>query len=327
VGLQWLATHQWQTTTRTRISLSLVQSLIKPPSSTEAREIHQTVLSLIAEPLHLQLQAVASDDPQKQMASVTADTLSPYLLLKRKISWMSEDIQPLTASPAGLLTSICQTFNQLLDWSTSLEVNTSPPKFSFKLVSAAMHLHGASRVLVVLLKEIETLIGTEKIDAGLDVLTSLICAPFPKTKASIQSLSFRDALKIHHANLAKTLKAGDTLLAELIVRLHHRVETISAAVPQPEMAMDPTNSMGTDLANMDLRNINLDAAAANAEIDVAALGVQPTSEDIDQILEGATGMDNFGTNTMASGTDDMFGLEGDDMQMMNFDDMDLEGMF
>jgi len=307
--------------------LSLIQSLIKPPSSSEAREIHQTVLSLVAEPLHLQLQAVASDDPLKQMASAIADTLSPYLLLKRKVSWMSEDIQLLTASSAGLLTSIRQTFHHLLDWSTSLEVNASPPKFSFQLISAAIHLHGASRVLHVLLKEIEALIGTEKIDAGLDMLTSVICAPFPQTKASIHSLSFRDALNMHHLNLAKTLKAGDTLFAEVVVRLHRRVEAVSAAVPQQEMAMDSTNPMGTDLANIDLRNINLDAATGNADLDVSALAVQPSSEDIDQILEGATGMENFDTNTMASGTDDVFGLEGDDMQMMNFDDMDLEGMF
>jgi hypothetical protein len=261
------------------------------------------------------------------MASAIADTLSPYLLLKRKVSWMSEDIQPLTASSDGLLTSIRQTFQQLLDWSTSLEVNASPPKFSFKLMSAAVHLHGASRVLLVLVKEIEALIGTEKIDAGLDMLTSIICAPYPKTKASIHSLSFRDALNIHHVNLAKTLKAGDTPFAEVIVRLHRRVEAISAAVPQQEMAMDPTNPMGTDLANIDLQNINLDAATGDADIDVDALGVQPSSEDIDQILDGTTGMENFGTNNMASGTDDVFGLEGDDMQMMNFDDMDLEGMF
>jgi mediator of RNA polymerase II transcription subunit 5 len=327
VGLQWLATHQWKTTTRLRVSLSLIQSLIRPPSSSEAREIHQTVLSLVAEPLHLQLQAVASDDPLKQMASAIADTLGPYLLLKRKVSWMSEDIQPLTASSAGLLTSIRQTFHHLLDWSTSLETNASPPKFSSKLISAAVHLHGTSRVLLVLLREIEALIGPEKIDAGLDMLTSVICAPFPKTKASIHSLSLRDALNIHHVNLTKSLKAGDALFAEVIVRLHRRVEAISAAISQQEMAMDPANPMGTDLGNIDLRNINLEAATGNADIDVSALAVQPSSEDIDQILEGATGMDNFGTNTMASGADDVFGLEGDDMQMMNFDDMDLEGMF
>jgi len=270
---------------------------------------------------------VAGEDPQKQMASTMADALSPHLSPKRNIDWMSEDLQSLTASSRGLLTSICQTFHQLLDWSTSLEVNTRPPKFTFKLISAAVHLHGASKVLLTLSKDLKSLLGMDKFEAGLDMLTSLICAPSASSNASTHCLTLRDALKILHADMTKTLKTGDTLLAEVIVRLHHRVEAFSAAPPQEEMAMDHTTSLGQDLSTMDLQNIHLDAATGNAELDVSALGVQPTSEDIDQILEGAAGMENFGTNTMGSGTDDVFGLEGGDMQMMNFDDMDLEGMF
>ena len=282
---------------------------------------------MVADPLHLQLQAITGDDPQKRIALAIAEALDPYLTHKQRVNWKSEDLQSLTASPGGLLISLCQMFHQLLDWSTSLEVNANPPKFTFRLVSAALHLHGAPKVLLVFLKETKSLVGTEKLEAGLDVLTSIICAPFADTYASTHCLSFRDALKIQHANLAKTLKAGDTLFAEVVVRLHRRVETFSAAAPQQEIAIDPANAIGQEISNMDLQNINLEAATENAEIDVSALVVQPTSEDIDQILEGAAGMENFGTNTMGSGTDDVFGLEGGDMQMMNFDDMDLEGMF
>lgn len=282
---------------------------------------------MTAESLRLQLQAVTGDDATRQVALRIADALNPYVLLKRDISWTSEDIQSLSAPPRDILTSIGQTFQQLLDWSTSLEVNTSPPKFTFKLVSAAVHLHGAPKVLLVYLKEIQMLLGTDKFDAGLDILTAIICAPFSSINASRQCLSFRDAMKIYHADLTKILKAGDTLFAEALVRLHHRVEAYSAVVPQQGIAMDPAASIGHDLSNMDLQDINLHAATENAEIDVGALGVQPSSEDIDHILEGAGEMEAFGTNTMGSGTDDVFGLEGGDMQMMNFDDMDLEGMF
>ncbi len=282
---------------------------------------------MVAEPLYLQLQAVAGDDPHKRVALAIAEVLHPYLVQKRRVSWKSEDLQPFTASPGGILVSICQTFHQLLDWSTSLEVNANPPKFTFRLVSAALHLYGAPKVLLLYLKEVKTLVGTQKFEAGLDMLTSTICAPFPAIYASTQCLSLGDALKIQHANLTQTLKAGDTLFAKVVVRLHRKVEAFSAAPPQQDMAIDPANAIGQEISSMDLQNINLDAAAENAEIDVGALGVQPTSEDIDQILEGAAGMENFGTNTMGSGTDDLFGLEGGDMQMMNFDDMDLEGMF
>jgi hypothetical protein len=243
------------------------------------------------------------------------------------MSWIPESLQSSATSPRGLLVSVCQTFHRLLDWSTSLEVNASPPKFTFKLVSATVHLHGASDVLLVFLNELKMLFGTDKSDAAVDMVASIVCAPFPNVPAATHCQSFPDALKNMHANLAKTLKKGDAVAAEIIVRLHQRVQAFAAAVPHQEISMNPATSIGPDLSNMDLQNINLDAAAANAEIDVAALGVQPTSEDIDQILEGATGMENFGANAMGSGTDDVFGLEGSDIQMMNFDDMDLEGMF
>lgn len=298
---------------------------MKPPSSTEAREIHQTILSMTADPLHLQLRAIASQDPHKQVAPAVADALGPYLSLKRSSGWVPQDLQLLTASSRGLLTSIRHAFHHLLDWSTSLEVNTSPPKFSFKLVTAAVHLHGAPKVLQLFLRELKMLIGTDRLDAGLDMLTAVIYAPCPSTK-SMRCASLRDTLRMSHADLAKTLKAGDTFFAEAVVRLHQRVETFAAAVPQRALSLNATTSMDPNLANMDLQNINLDAAAGNADIDVGALGVQPSSEDIDQILEGAAGMDNYGPNNMGSGTDDVFGLEGGDMQMMNFDDMDL-GMF
>jgi hypothetical protein len=277
--------------------------------------------------LQYQLRAFRGEDPQKQVASAIVDTLNPYVSLQRRIDWVSEALQSSSAPSRGLLASIRQTFHRLLDWSTSLEVNNSPPKFTFKLVSAAMHLHGASKVLLVFLQELKMLRGATKFDAAVDIVASVVCAPFSGTHPATQHLSFRDTLKIFHADLAKTLKKGEGGFVEALVRLHHTVEALSAAVLQQEIAIDPTASMGQDFSNMELQNVNLDAAAGNAEIDVGALGVQPTSEDIDQILEGAGGMENFGTNTMGSGTDDVFGLEGGDMQMMNFDEMDLEGMF
>lgn len=300
---------------------------MKPPSSIEAREIHHTILTLLAEPLHLQLRAIESEDPQKQVASAIADTVSPYISPKRNISWIPEVLQSSAASPRGLLVSLCQTFHRLLDWSTSLEVNASPPKFTFKLVSAAMHLHGASDVLLAFLNELKILYETDKFDAAIDMVASIICAPLPTVSSASHCLSFRDALKNLHAKLGKTLKTGDAVVAEAIVRLHQRLQAFSAAASQLDVSLNAVSSAAPDLSGMDLQNINLEAAAANTEIDVAALGVQPTSEDIDQILEGTAGMESFGVNGMGAANDDVFGLEGSDIQMMNFDDMDLEGMF
>ena len=282
---------------------------------------------MIAEPLHLQLQAVAAEDSQKQLASAITDVLNPYITLNRNIGCMNEDPQLLSASPCSVLVLLRQTFHQLLEWSTGLEVNNSPPKFTFKLISTAVQLHGSSRVLLVFLKEIKMLLGTDKFNVGLDILTSIICAESSRTRDLKHGLSFLDALRILHAELAKTLKAGDTLLAEAIVRLHRRVEAFSAASRQQQMAIDHIASIGPDLANINMGNLTLDKATGNSEIDITALGVQPTAEDLDHILDGAAGMESFGTNNMGSGINDVFGIEGGDMQMMNFDDMDLEGMF
>lgn len=327
VSLQWIAKHLWQTTTISKISLSLLQSLTKPPSSTEAREIHQTILSLVADPLNLQLRAVGDEHPQKQEAIALVNALGPYVALSRNTTWLSDDTQSSGSFSGGLLSSLRQTFHLLLAWSTALEMNSSPPKFTFNLVLAAVHVHGATKVLLMFLEELKILLGTTRLAAAIDIIASIICAPFPISHGPAHCLSFRQALKTLHADLAMALKKGDSVFAEALVRLHHRVEALSAAVAQQEIPIDPGVSIAADLSDVDLQNINLDAAAGNAEVDVGSLGVQPTSEDIDQILEGATMMENFGTNTMGSGTDDVFGLESGDMQMMNFDDMDLEGMF
>lgn len=282
---------------------------------------------MIAEPLHLQVQAIAAEESQKQLGSAITDALGPYITLNRNICCMNEDPQLLSASPRSLLELLRQTFHQLLEWSIGLEVNNSPPRFTFKLISTAVQLQGSSRVLLVFLKEIKMLFRTDKFNVGLDILTSIICAQSSRTHVLRHGLSFLDALKILHAELAKTLKAGNTVFAEVVVRLHRRVEAFSTASRQQEMAIDPTPPIGSDLAGIHIGNLNLDKATGNSEIDVAALGVQSTADDLDQILDGAAGMEGFGTNNMGSGADDVFGLEGGDMQMMNFDDMDLEGMF
>lgn len=327
VSLKWLLNHLWRANSTTKISLSLLQTLMKPASSNEAREIIQTIFSTFARPLHLQLGAVGSEELRKQ-ASVAMTSLKPYLPLKQNSSWTFNLLQIATTSSRDLMASMRQTFHQLLDWTMSLDVNISPPRFDFRVISAAVHLHGVSKVLRMYLQELKTLLGTSKFEAAIDMVASIISAPFPSIHGPAHCLSFREALKIFYADLAKTLKKGDSGFAEAVVRLHRKGEVFSVAVPPQEITLDPADSMGADLSNIDLQTMNLEAGAGNTGVgSAAALQVPQSSEDIDQILEGGASLESLATTALDPGTEDIFGLDGGDIGMMNFDDMDLEGMF
>ena len=332
IGLKWLGRQIWQAGNASQSALSLFRSLMKNPSANETRELHQSILSLIADAPWSQLRAVATDSTsQKQFAVSIVEALNAQTLPKRNVSWSLEEFLSGSTPTRGLLPSVSQKFQQLLNWSTSQDVSSSPPKFTFKLISASISLHGASKVLSRLLDELKSHVGTSNFDAALDVVASLVCAPTSSKATSSRASSLSDAVKIEYGELAKILKRGDTLYAEALVRLNRRVDLYSVlSSQQQENGMIPETSLAPDLSNIDLHNMDLDTGSANPEIElnVGHLNVEAAStSELTKILEGTGGLDPFGASGGASVTDDVFGLEDGDMQMMNFDEMDLEGMF
>lgn len=327
--LKLLITKLWQGGSPSKAALLLAQSLIKPLSSTtEAHELHQTVLFMVADALQVQLRVVtAHDGPLKQLAGSIMELLDPETLHRRRVDWQLEPFLANAGWPKGSLFLIAQKIQQLLSWSTSLDATAGPPRFTFKLILAGIDLHGAPSVVSCLVDKLKSLIGSAHFAAALDLVTSIIVAPRSSNAASSRQLSLFDAVKMEYSDLAKVLKRRDTLYAQALVCLHRRIDLYTLLPPPVDIDLDAAASLAPDLSAIDLQNINLTTAAVNAELDVGNIEAQPDVMELDKMLEGGIGLEDFSTGVATGGADDVFGLDGGDLSVMNFDDMDFPGIF
>lgn len=325
LGLQWVAKELWRATGTITVKLSVLQTLIKPPTSTESNELHQTILSLVAERLCVLLQPIANVESHQQTAAAIMKSLSSQITPRRTANWVPEVFLPTPTHSAGLAASLIESIHQLVNWSMLLDVNTPPPRFTFKVILGGVQLYGAARMIEVLLRELKLLLATAKFDAALDVIAAVVCAPSSTSHDYARHLSLQGALTMAHADTAKTLKKGDIDTAEALIRLYRRVATLSMGVSQAEVVMDPTTAIDHEISNIALDGIDMDSAADTAQLNVPAL--EAPSNDLSQILDRTNAVGNNGTTGLSTVMEDPFGLNSGDMQMMNFDDMDLEGMF
>lgn len=321
---------------------------MKPGSITaEARDLHGTILSIAANSLEREIKAARKKDPSHADVKTILETLEPHRSFRRTSTVSIKELEAWTSgSRGGLLTALRQTFSSLVLWSIT-NVPMTPATYTHKQLVAALDLFGAVRVLRGLLEEIKIQAEAGSSDLALDVAACIICAPTassfaaglshqhitdpsksdsPPQRYSPQSLTLRAALHLEHEDVAR-ISETDSRRAELLVRLYRRVETLSVS-PQP---------LPQDISNLDMQNINLQAAVANADIDVSAMSASaPPAENIDQMLENAEvaagqvdtgGLGGLGV-TEEETLDDMLGL---DMSGMGTDfadmEMDMEGVF
>ena len=342
IAIIWLVHNIWESneTGRAANSIRLLQALTKMPTSSEARATHKTILATVAEPL-LQLlepplgSKAASPDLTAVLAAIRPmeDTRCTNTVTKAEIeSWASVT--------GGTLGSIRNIFHALLYWDTSLVPSAGLPKnFTYKQIDTAVQSNGAANVLHVLIDELKLLSGTPHFDPALDILSSLICARDGSVPGAGFIMNLREALRLENDNLAEVLKKGDLVYAEAVVLLRRRVDVLAVVPPRANLSLEAgSGPIVPELTNMDLQNMNLDATAANADIDVAALqnAAEAHPEDIDRMLDEAAGAPmlneaDFGDGGLDVGDsmEDIFaGLtDNGDMGMGNFDDLDMEGMF
>ena len=338
----WLVQNIWESneTGRAAYSIHLLQALTKTPTSPEALATHKTILAIVAEPL-LQLlepplgSIAASPHLTAVLAAIqpTEDTRCTNTASKAEIkSWAS--------ITGGMHGGIRNMFHTLLYWDTSLVPSAGLPKnFTYKQIDTAVQFNGAADVLHVLIDELKLLSGTPNFDTALDVLSSLICARDGSLSGAGFIMNLREALGLENDNLAEALEKGDLIYAEAVVLLRRRVDVLTVVPPRPDVSLEAgSGPIVPELTNMDLQNMNLDATAANADIDVAALqnAAEAHPEDIDRMLGEAAGAPmlneaDFGEGELDVGDsmEDIFaGLtDNGDMGMGSFDDLDMEGMF
>ena len=293
---------------------------------------------MVAEPAILVLETMTQTSPAADAKALIA-TFKPHIPFRRTDEASKAEIESWTATTGGLLGSFRKSFRSLLYWSTGLQPSDPPAtSFTYKQINICIQLVGASDVLYALLDEVKILDGNPNYNAALDIAATAICAQSVVGTSASRKLTLRGALKTEHGNLANSLQKGDTTYAATVVRIYRQVETWSIIPPSPpDLPLDAAASGLGDLANIDLQSMNLDAAATDAGIDSGDLqGVgEAQPEDIDKMLNDAVNvgsmMDDtdFNANDLDVGEsmDDIFAGLVDTVDLGNFDDLDMDGLF
>ncbi|KAI9701579.1 MAG: mediator complex subunit [Candelina mexicana] len=307
-AISWLTGQIWESPSSIPTLLQILQILIKPTSiSGDAHSMHQTILSLIANPLEQSLHSLRRRDPTRYDVQPLLQALQPFQTFKRTTASTHSELESWTATHGGgLLASIRNTFQSLVLWSAAPEINLTPPSYTHRQLLVAVKLLGAQRVLSAIVDEVVLQTENGSADLALDIGASLISAP--TTAAAREGrLGLREVLKLEVEMLKKEgMGVGsEHERAETVVRLSRRVEeALADFTGQQQQVVD--DLMG-----------DLDSAAVAAAADEggAVMGLegggsiglgdsaqQGGAEDLDAMLGVGSGSEGLG----------IFDLRGED---------------
>jgi mediator of RNA polymerase II transcription subunit 5 len=285
----------------------ILEILLKKPTSEDAKEIHRTILGIAA-----------------AISSRTKSTPEILQLHTDFISNVGADMQETkswVAVPGGLLSQASEIIRALLSWSSANTSLMSPPTSGYTQLVAATGVYDPKVLLEQFLKILTTYYNTHDHAAALDLLATAIIS----LDEACPTKRLADALAAQQGDLLPLLKKNETLLAEEIVRLSRRVELLSVVVVvQQDIPMDDVvTTLMPELTEADMQNV-----AAFPEQNGGSATQEDGPQDIDSMLDAAAAMGGMGQDG-GGNMDDLYNLDLDagDMDLINFDDMDMEGMF
>ncbi|KAI9831464.1 MAG: hypothetical protein M1819_005063 [Sarea resinae] len=286
-ALTWLSHRLWEGLGDANILMSILQTLIRPKSiSGEAQAMHSTILSIVGRPLEHSLRAFGRLEPSRQEIDPILDALKHHSSFRRTIDSHHNELEQWTSTPGGgLLTSIRNVLQSLVLWSSTAEINMTPPNYTHRQFLAGVNIFGAPAVLRAIIEELKLQAENGSGDLALDIASTLLSATWVTISTQAPSnqglpdsmagratppsrLSLIDALKLEY-NEAEKMFDSDTIRAEIVVRLHRRVEA------QVSLSQSSSENM--------IHNIGL-ADTGNAQsMDLSGAG----GGDIDDVLGAA----------------------------------------
>jgi mediator of RNA polymerase II transcription subunit 5 len=294
----------------------LLSTFLKEPGSVEAREIHHTILGIVA----TEANVTSGTSISTQFA---VDTLAKHVGF---ISTVSADIQKMkswSAMTGGVLSQVEHAVHALITWAPADTTLIAPPTSGCTLLAAALDLYDARIVLGRLSRLLLGYYNSIGHASALDLIaTAIICIDENSTTKRLA-----DALIFEQSNLLPLLKGNETLLAEELVRLSRRVELLSMVVAQTDLPMDDVvTTLMPGLTEAEMQNVQV---FPDQSTDLPTTQ-DDVPQDIDQMLDAAAAMGNMeqDSNNLGGSMVDMYlDLETDDMDLVNFEDLDMEGMF
>ncbi|KAK2065738.1 mediator complex subunit Med5 [Colletotrichum caudatum] len=343
VAITYLANTLWvERSDCQKAIVRVLNSVLAPTSiSNEAQAMLTSVMNIVAKPLEHSLRAYQRSDPKSQEVEPLLKAIKDSIPLSRRTG--AADHTELDAwSMGGFSNSIRQTLQQLMQWSIHPTMDRMPPAYTHRQMLVALKLLGAKRLLQLLYEDIRQQTETGSGSIIYDVATAIVCAPdvvnTPSNSVNFldnsgnmpapvqRKLTLREVLK-SDAEDCKRLQKTDMNLAEIIVRLHRKVES-QMAVSQAQ-AIQTDTMLQTDLGlGLDTGAGSLDDAMAAAAANVGqGDGMSVDNVSLDLGLGGVGGdmglggSSNNGGGPLDIGTDDIFGAlgAGDDFQWDNMD--------
>ncbi|PNH63294.1 hypothetical protein VD0001_g9183 [Verticillium dahliae] len=346
-AITYLANSLWVERHNQNTIIRVLHLVLQPSAiSEEAKTMLSSVLNIVAKPLEHSLRASQRQDPKEQKIDLLLSVLKDNIPLSRRTGGADHnELETWTSTQGeGLATALRHTMQGFVQWSLHPGINITPTSYSHRQVLAALRLLGAKRVLRLICEEVK-----QQTEAGggsvvYDVATALVCAPEVTNNPQTPGLTFfedsgnmptpvqrrltlRDVLKAE-AEDCRRLQRTDMSQAELVVRLHRRVEAqmavSEAEAIHAEAILQGDLGLGLDDAAGSLSEA-MAAASANAGPTGGAMTVDSVGLDLgmggvggDLDLGDATG--NGGSLDL--GADDIFsGLSaGGDFE---WDTMDL----
>lgn len=174
--------------------------------------------------------------------------------------------RPLPVTSDGIVFSIRKMFSSLLHFGANASTDTAPASFTYRQIIHATQIAGTPRVLQGILDEVEVYSKTQLSGMAADLAVSLITAHVPETftkdyfivarlqlqqhqgespDASVPAkteeppmptsksvlLTLRDALTLEYQSLSKSRTEANPKRSGIIVRLHRRVNALTALSP------------------------------------------------------------------------------------------------
>lgn len=349
-AITYLANLLWVDRQHQKAILRILHFVVKPSAiSSDASAMLSSVLNIVAKPLEHSLRAYQRQDPKSQEIEPLLRALKDSIPLSRRTGGADHNELENWSNTAngGLTTAVRQTIHGFVQWGLQAGINVTATSYTHRQILAALRMLGAKRVLHLIYDEVRQQTETGSGSVAYDIAIALICAAdvtnSPQAPAvnflddsgnvpvpAQRRLSLRDVLK-SEAEGCRKLQKTDMALAELVVRLHRRVEA-QMVISQPAEALQAEAILQGDLAlGLDASAASLDnamaAAAAANDVQNGGMAVDSVSLDLGMGgMGGDLGLGDVGGAgvSLDLGGDDMFsGLSGGGDFQVDWDTMDL----
>ena len=278
-GLNWFADQFWALSTSSPtidVIMQALHALLKPARlSNESSLIHSAVLYIVAARLETSLLHVQKQFPTRSDIKPLLNLLPPFSNSSDGKAAVRDVTQWALTPRGGLLAALRSSLQALVLWSATAAATAeiSAPPYSFEQIRSSLQILGAYKVVDVFIDEIQ---NANLTDIALDIVAFMLLAVrhkkpsedqtngqsmlnLPMTAQAVLRLKFDDT-----SELSKT----DPARANVIVRLHRRVETLSGQTAVPSTA-NPAFMEGVTSNAQAVSGNEIDDVLAEAEVQTA----------------------------------------------------------